>query len=71
MPGLTLGAEFLGPRLKGTQIDLANTNNTGVTQVPAARFLEITYPTIDLLRALRAAGPARGGPVVIIGRAGS
>lgn len=56
MLGLKLRAEFRGKRLKGTAIELTNANNTGATQVPAAEFLEITYPTTDVLKAIEAVG---------------
>ena len=70
MLGLKLRAEFRGKRLKGTAIELANANNTGATQVPAAEFLEITYPTTDVLKAIEAVGPSQGRPVVLIGERG-
>ena len=57
MLGLTLRKEFQGRRLKGTAIELANEKNTGATQVPASEFLEITYPSSDLLKAVEAVGP--------------
>jgi hypothetical protein len=50
MLGLKLRAEFLGRRLRGTAIELSNDDNSGATQVPAEKFLEITYPTQDLLK---------------------
>ncbi len=52
MLGLTLREEFRGKRLKGTAIELSNDNKTGATQVAASEFLEITYPTSDMLKAL-------------------
>ncbi|HEX5483774.1 MAG TPA: hypothetical protein VFZ08_14215 [Terriglobia bacterium] len=67
---LTLRPEFRGKRLKGTAIELANENQTGATQVAAAQFLEITYPSIDLLKALEGIGPDQGRPVVFIGERG-
>lgn len=70
MLGLTLRDEFRGKRLKGTAIELANDNKTGATQVAARDFLEITYPTVDLLKALEAVGPGRGRPLVILGERG-
>lgn len=70
MLGLTLREEFRGRRLKGTAIELSNENNTGATQVGAAEFLRITYPTADLLGAMEAIGPDRGQPVVLIGERG-
>ena len=50
MLGLQLRDEFKGKRLKGTAIELSNEANTGATQISAADFLGITYPTRDLLR---------------------
>ena len=70
MLGLKLRDEFKGRRLKGTAIELSNNANTGATQVPAQDFLEITYPTIDLLKGIEAVGPHQGRPVVVIGERG-
>lgn len=70
MLGLTLREEFRGKRLKGTAIELSNDSNTGATQVAAQAFLEITYPTHDLLKGIEAVGPNQGRPVVIIGERG-
>lgn len=70
MLGLTLREEFQGRRLKGTAIELANANHTGAMQVSAADFLRITYPSGDVLKAIEAAGPGQGRPVVLIGERG-
>ena len=70
MLGLVLRKEFQGHRLKGTAIELTNTSNTGATQVSASEFLEITYPSIDLLKAIEAIGPDQGRPLVLIGERG-
>lgn len=70
MLGLTLRKEFQGKRLRGTAIELANENKTGATQVPAAEFLEITYPSWDLLKAIEAIGPDQGRPLVLLGERG-
>lgn len=70
MLGLTLRKEFQGRRLKGTAIELANENNTGATQVPASEFLEITYPSSDVLKAIEAIGPEQSRPLVLIGERG-
>lgn len=70
MLGLTLRKEFQGKRLKGTAIELANEKNTGATQVPATEFLEITYPSGDLLKSVEAIGPDQGRPLVLIGERG-
>ncbi len=70
MLGLTLREEFRGKRLKGTAIELSNESNTGATQIAAKQFLEITYPTHDLLKGIEAVGPNQGRPVVVIGERG-
>ena len=70
MLGLTLREEFRGTRLKGTAIELSNDSNTGATQIAAKEFLEITYPTHDLLKGIEAVGPNQGRPVVVIGERG-
>ena len=70
MLGLQLRDEFKGRRLKGTAIELTNNNNTGATQIPAADFLRITYPSTDLLKTLEAAGPNQGRPVTLKGERG-
>jgi superfamily II DNA/RNA helicase len=70
MLGLNLRHEFKGKRLKGTAIELSNESNTGATQIAAAQFLEITYPTHDLLKGIEAVGPNQGRPVVVIGERG-
>ena len=70
MLGLTLREEFRGKRLKGTAIELSNDSNTGATQLAAKEFLEITYPTRDLLKGIEAVGPNQGRPVVVIGERG-
>lgn len=70
MLGLTLRPEFRGKLLQGTQIDLTNTKKTGATQLPAADFLSITYPTSDLVGMLRAAGPGLSRPIALMGERG-
>ena len=70
MLGLELRQEFKGRRLKGTAIELSNNNETGATQIAAQEFLEITYPTHDLLKGIEAVGPEKGRPVVVIGERG-
>ena len=70
MLGLALRQEFQGKRLKGTAIELSNDTNTGATQIAAKEFLEITYPTHDLLKGIEAVGPNQGRPVVVIGERG-
>jgi hypothetical protein len=70
MLGLTLREEFRGKRLKGTAIELSNDQRTGATQIAAKQFLDITYPTHDLLKGIEAVGPNHGRPVVVIGERG-
>src|SRR3546814_6142298 len=70
MLGLTLLGVFKSKRLKGTAIELSNDSNTGATQIAAQEFLNITYPTHDLLKGIDAVGPGRGRPVVVIGERG-
>ena len=70
MLGLNLREEFRGRRLKGTAIELANEKQTGATQRPASEFLEITYPSTDVLRAIEAIGPSKDKPVVLMGERG-
>ena len=70
MQQLTLRSEFRGRRLGGTAIELENTRNTGATQMAAADFLEITYPSADALKSLEAVRPDRGRPLVLIGERG-
>ena len=55
---------------RGTAIELENTKNTGATQMAAADFLELTYPSADALQSLEAVGPGRGRPLVLIGERG-
>src|SRR3954447_4480215 len=70
LPVVTLRFEFRSAAMKGTAIELATRNKTGATQVPAAEFLNITYPSHDLVRALQAIGPHQDRPVVLIGERG-
>ncbi len=70
MLGLKLREEFQGRRLKGTAIELSNDAKTGATQLPAQEFLDITYPTHDVLKGIEAVGPGQGRPVVVIGERG-
>lgn len=70
MLGLTLRSEFRGKRNAGTAIELTTANKTGATQRPASEFLDITYPSGDLLTAIEAIGPGHTRPVVLIGERG-
>jgi len=70
MLDLALRDEFKGRRLKGTAIELTNKNNTGATQKSAAEFLQITYPSHDVLKTIAAAGPNEGRTVTLKGERG-
>jgi hypothetical protein len=70
IPLLTLRQEFRSAALKGTAIELATRGKTGATQIPAVEFLNITYPSYDLVKALQAIGPHQDRPVVLIGERG-
>lgn len=67
---LKLRDEFFDENNKGTAIELANRNNTGAIQVAAEKFLEITYPSGDLLKAIEATAPDQTRPIVFIGERG-
>jgi hypothetical protein len=70
MLDLKLRPEFLGKVLKGTAIELSNSGKTGATQKAPDEFLKITYPTIDLLKAMEAIGRNEGQPIVLKGERG-
>lgn len=70
MLGLTLREEFRSKKLKGTAIELSNETSTGATQIASCDFLEITYPTHDLLKGIEAIAPDQGRPIVILGERG-
>lgn len=65
MLGLKLRQEFRDRRLKGTSIELAE-----AIVRPAKEFLEITYPSVDLLATLEAVQPSEGRTTVLIGERG-
>lgn len=67
---LTLRSEFHGPRLKGTMIELTNGSHTGAIETPAANFLEITYPSVDLIKCIEGISPGQGKPIVLMGGRG-
>ena len=62
---LKLRQEFQGKRLKGTQIELEEAKKQ-----TAQQFLDITYPSDDLLKVLEAVTPSQGLPVVLLGERG-
>lgn len=67
---LQLRDEFKGERLKGTTIDFSADKTTGVLKKPAGEFLNITYPSVDLLKVLEAAQPEKARPIVLLGGRG-
>lgn len=73
MTTLKLRDEFLDKHMQGTSIELCNRQNTGWAQKSDPNeLLDITYPTMDVQRALKAISPAAGGkPFVLIGQRGS
>ena len=70
MLGLNLRSEFTGKRLSGTTIDFTNRHGTGALDKSAGDFLNITYPSIDLLKTIEAVEPGKSRPTVIIGARG-
>jgi hypothetical protein len=63
MLGLTLREEFRGKRLKGPPLSCPTTRTPARPRSPHRKFLEITYPTHDLLKGIEAVGPNQGRPV--------
>jgi hypothetical protein len=70
MLGLQLREEFRGARLRGTTIDFNNDAKTGALDLQAKDFLRITYPSIDLVKTVKAAAPGSNRAVVLIGNRG-
>lgn len=71
MLNLQLRDEFQGDQTPGSVISLINPSNTGAAQVEAGRILDITYPTEDVLNALRTLSQTRRPrPVVLMGDKG-
>ncbi len=71
MLGLKLRDEFLGSHMPGTAISLRTSDNQGAVQKPPEEILSITYPTADVITALKALSTKRKGrPIVIIGERG-
>lgn len=69
MLNLQLRDEFKGERLKGTTIDFSDKATSALNR-PAAEFLGITYPSVDLLRIFEATQPGQSRPVVLLGGRG-
>src|ERR1039457_5298477 len=70
MLNLTLRDEFKGERLKGTTIDFSADKETSALQKTTAEFLNITYPSVDLIQILEATQPGKSRPVVLLGGRG-
>ena len=70
MLNLKLRQEFQERRKKNTAIELTNSRKTGATQIPASEFLEITYPSTDVLKTIEAVGSKQGRSIVLIGERG-
>lgn len=70
MLNLKLREEFSGNKLKGTMVDFTNRQGTGALDKNAEDFLKITYPSVDLLKLIKALQPGKARPVVIIGSRG-
>src|SRR5690554_7188524 len=71
MLGLKLRNEFLGTHMPGTAISLRTNDNQGAVQKSADSILSITYPTADVLTALKSISIKRNGrPVVLLGDRG-
>lgn len=70
MLDLKLREEFRGKKLKGTMVDFTNRQGTGALDKSAEEFLNITYPSVDLLKLIEALQPGKARPVVIIGSRG-
>lgn len=70
MLNLTLRPEFRGKTLKGTVIELRDARNGGAIERPSEQFLDITYPSIDLLRMVEALQPDKTKTIVLKGGRG-
>ncbi len=70
MLDLKLRSEFSGTRLRGTTIDFNNDAKTGALDMDAKDFLGITYPSIDLIKSIKAVAPGSNKAVVLVGNRG-
>ncbi len=71
MLNLKLRNEFSGNNMPGTVIALHKDGNKGAADIPPDDFLEITYPTADVIKAVKTVKADRdGGPVVLMGGRG-
>lgn len=68
---LDLRQEFCSAHMRGTAIELRNRQNSGWAQKDPSELLRITYPTLDVQRALGAISTgANGRPLVFLGQRG-
>lgn len=68
---LELRQEFRSAHMRGTAIELRNRQNSGWAQRDPTELLQITYPTVDVQRALAAVSTgANGRPLVFLGQRG-
>lgn len=68
---LELRQEFRSAHMRGTAIELRNRQNSGWAQKDPSELLRITYPTLDVQRALGAISTrANGRPLVFLGQRG-
>lgn len=70
MLNLSLRPEFRGKTLRGTVIELRDSKKGGAIERSAEEFLDITYPSIDLLRTVEALQPDKTKTVVLKGGRG-
>src|ERR1044072_1443143 len=70
MLNLQLRDEFKGARLKGTTIDFSADKPTSALQKSTTEFLNITYPSVDLLRVFEATQEDKSRPIVLLGGRG-
>jgi hypothetical protein len=71
MLSLQLRPEFQSSRLQDTAIELVSSSEKkGAIDRPAKEFFEITYPSTDLVRMLKALEPGVGDTIVLLGDRG-
>jgi len=68
---LKLRDEFADQGLSNTAVELSSKARDCATQKSAKDFLRITYPTLDILKALRTVGKAEGKPIIVVGERGA
>jgi energy-coupling factor transporter ATP-binding protein EcfA2 len=70
--GLKLRDEFLTAAMQETAVALHRADKTGALDIPSEDFFKITYPSIDLQKALHELGKQKkeGRPIVLLGERG-